>query len=195
MDGNVNGSQIAAEEALRAGVDGFVHMSSSALYGAVDHCPIDNDTPVQPIEIYGRAKLAGENIVRLTLERSGIPLIIIRPRTILGEGRLGIFQILFDWIKDNKNVYVIGSGNVNFQFVHAHDLMDFYMLVLNNGKSNQFNVGTDRFGTLRAGLENLIRKQANLNPGLPKKNRKILKNILGLEVRLLGFILLLHQNR
>ena len=155
-DVNVIGSQIVAEEALRAGVDGFVHMSSSALYGAVDHCPIDNDTPVQPIEIYGRAKLAGENIVRSTLERSGIPLIIIRPRTILGEGRLGIFQILFDWIKENINVYVIGSGDVKFQFVHAHDLMDAYMLAFNQGKSGCYNVGTDKFGTLRQVLENLI---------------------------------------
>jgi len=154
---NVVGSQIAAEEALRAGVDGFIHMSSSALYGAVDNFPIDNDTPKLPVEIYGRAKLAGEKIVRETLDLSSITLIVIRPRTILGEGRLGIFQILFDWIKDNKNVYVIGSGDVNFQFIHAKDLLDFYMIALSYGKNNQYNVGTNRFGTLREGLENLIK--------------------------------------
>ena len=101
---NVNGSQIAAEEALKAGVNGFIHMSSSALYGAVDHFPITDSTKVNPIEIYGKAKLAGEESVSKIFSNSKLPLIIIRPRTILGEGRLGIFQILFDWIKDNKNV-------------------------------------------------------------------------------------------
>ena len=155
-DINVLGTQIAAEEALKTGVQGFIHMSSSALYGAVEKFPINDKTPLNPIEIYGEAKLAGEKIINSTLSNSSMPVIVIRPRTILGEGRLGIFQILFNWIKDNINVYVIGSGDVKFQFVHAHDLMDAYMLAFNQGKSGCYNVGTDKFGTLRQVLENLI---------------------------------------
>ena len=45
---------------------------------------------------------------------------------------------------------------MKFQFVHAHDLMDAYMLALDKGQPGVYNVGTDRFGTLREGLENLI---------------------------------------
>ena len=152
---NVEGSKIAAEAAAKAGVQGFIHMSSSALFGNAN-CPITNETIPKPIEIYGRAKYAGELAVREVFEREKLPLIVIRPRTILGEGRLGIFQILFEWIQENKNVYVIGSGNVQFQFVHALDLMDAYLLALDLGKPGIYNVGTDRFGTLREGLENLI---------------------------------------
>jgi nucleoside-diphosphate-sugar epimerase len=154
---NVDGSRIAAEEALRAGVKVFIHMSSSSLFGAPACYPITEQTPVKPIEIYGRAKLAGELAVKKVFEKGDAPLIVIRPRTILGEGRLGIFQILFEWISENRNVYVIGSGDVKFQFVHAHDLMDAYMLVLDKGQPGVYNVGTDRFGTLRQGLENLIK--------------------------------------
>ncbi len=154
---NVEGSQIAAQEAARAGVQAFVHMSSSAIYGTPDDCPITDSTPLHPIEIYGRAKLAGELAVREEGSRQNIPVIVIRPRTILGEGRLGIFQILFDWISKGKAVYTIGSGRVPFQFVHAHDLMDFYMLALDRGKPGVYNVGTDRYGKLREALENLIR--------------------------------------
>ena len=62
----------------------------------------------------------------------------------------------FYWIKDNKNVYVIGSGNEKFQFVHAHDLMDAYMLAYEIGKPGKYNVGADSFGTLRNALENII---------------------------------------
>lgn len=156
-DVNVNGSRIAAEEAARAKVRAFIHMSSSALYGVPTKCPITNDTPLEPIEIYGRGKKAGEEAVREVLEPAGVPLIVIRPRTILGEGRLGIFQILFEWIQEGRNVYVIGSGNVGFQFVHAHDLMDFYMLALDAGRPGIYNVGTDRFGTLREALETLVK--------------------------------------
>ena len=153
---NVEGSRIAAETAARFGVKAFIHMSSSALFGAPNAFPITAETPPCPVEIYGRAKLAGEQVVRSVLELTAIPLIVIRPRTILGMGRLGIFQILFEWIREGRNVYTIGDGKVGFQFVHAHDLMDFYMLALDAGRPGVYNVGAAEFGTLREGLENLI---------------------------------------
>jgi nucleoside-diphosphate-sugar epimerase len=156
-DVNVNGSRIAAECAVEARVSYFVHMSSSAIFGLPKKCPIDNNTPTEPIEIYGRGKLAGEQTVREICDRAGLPLVVIRPRTILGEGRLGIFQILFEWIEESRGVYVIGDGNIQFQFIHAHDLMDAYMLVINHGRQGAYNVGTDRFGTLRGDMEKLFR--------------------------------------
>jgi nucleoside-diphosphate-sugar epimerase len=153
---NVVGSRIAAEAAVEAGAQAFIHMSSSALFGAPDRVPITAETPLCPVEIYGRAKRAGEEEVRRTIGKTGMPLVVIRPRTILGEGRLGIFQIMFEWIKEGKNVYTIGKGDGGFQFVHAHDLMDMYLLALDAGRPGVYNVGTDRFGTLREAYQRLI---------------------------------------
>lgn len=152
---NVEGSRIAAEQAVTAGVKTFIHMSSSAIFGAPD-CPVTNASPFRPVEIYGRGKLAGELSVRKICDQAKLPLIVIRPRTILGEGRLGIFQILFQWISENRKIYVIGAGNQPFQFVHAHDLMDAYLLAMDAGQPGVYNVGTDRFGTLREALDHVI---------------------------------------
>jgi len=154
---NVDGSRISAEAAAKAKVKAFIHMSSSAIFGVPKEWPINDSTLFAPAEIYGRAKLAGEQVVTSTCARAGLKLIVIRPRTILGEGRLGIFQILFEWIREHRNVYVIGRGDGLFQFVHAHDLMDAYLLALDHGEPGAYNVGTDRFGTLRQALEHLIR--------------------------------------
>jgi nucleoside-diphosphate-sugar epimerase len=153
---NVEGSRIAAQAAARAGVRAFIHMSSSAIFGVPGQCPITEAAPLRPAEVYGRAKLAGELAVRRVCDQAGLPLIVIRPRTILGEGRLGIFQILFEWIRDGRNVYIIGPGDGLFQFVHASDLMDAYLLALDQGQPGAYNVGAERFGSVRQALQNLI---------------------------------------
>lgn len=153
---NVEGSRIAAEAAAHAGVSAFIHMSSSAIFGAPATCPVTETTPYRPLEIYGRGKLAGELAVRETCAKHGLPLIVIRPRTILGEGRLGIFEILFDWIRDNRNIYIMSAGTGGLQFVHAHDLMDFYMLALQRQQPGLYNVGAPEFASLYDDLAALI---------------------------------------
>jgi len=151
---NIEGSRIVAEEAARARVKCFIHMSSSSIFGA-SPCPADNNSPLRPLEAYGKSKLEGEAAVKAVAERTGMKLISVRPRTIIARERLGIFQILFDWIKDDCNIYVIGDGSNKIQFLHADDLIDAYMAVYESGRSGFYNVGTDRFQTLKEDLEGL----------------------------------------
>ncbi|WP_313807421.1 NAD-dependent epimerase/dehydratase family protein [Sphingobium sp.] len=153
---NVKGSRIVAEEALRSGVGAIVHISSTAVYGLPPRGPITADTQPRPIESYGRSKLAGEQVMSELCRKAGMPLITIRPRATLGGGRLGIYQILFDWIAENRRLYIIGDGSNRVQFVHVDDLIDFIMLALSLEKSGIYNVGTDRFGTLAEDLDALI---------------------------------------
>lgn len=148
---NVGGTRTALIAAEAAGVELFVHMSSSAVFGCPDEFPMTNNTPRRPIEIYGAAKKAGEDLVFDASTR--LKTCVIRPRTVIGTGRLGIFQILFDWIRDGANIYVIGSGDVPYQFVHVDDLADASILASLQGITGAYNIGTPEFGTLRGDLE------------------------------------------
>ena len=155
-DVNVEGTRIAANAALDAGVRLFIHMSSSAVFGIPDACPITGDTPPAPVEAYGRAKLAAEQEVQ-GAGRKGLPSLVLRPRTILGPGRLGIFQILFEWIRDNRNIYVVGKGDNPFQFIHVDDLVTAALLGAERETQGVFNIGAERYSTLREDLAATVR--------------------------------------
>ena len=73
----------------------------------------------------------------------------------MGHGRLGIFQILFEWIREGHNVPVFGCGDNVYQFVHADDLAEACILAAARPGSAIYNCGTDRFGTMREVLEHL----------------------------------------
>ncbi len=151
---NAEGSKIVAEEAARANVKYFVHTSSSSIFGKPP-CPCSNESPLTPVDIYGVSKLDAEKEVGKVSEESGMPLIVVRPRTLIATGRLGIFQILFEWIKEGRNVYVIGDGKNIIQFLHADDLISCYMYLCEKEKPGYYNVGTDRYEDLETTLMNL----------------------------------------
>ncbi|HEX4475016.1 MAG TPA: NAD-dependent epimerase/dehydratase family protein [Polyangiaceae bacterium] len=152
---NVEGTHLMLDESLRAKVRKVIAVSSSAIYGIPEKNPVTLETVPHTRESYGAAKLEGENAVREFVER-GLDVSIVRPRTILGHGRLGIFQILFEWVRRGRPVYTLGSGDNRFQFVHADDLVDVCLRAADLPGPATFLAGADRFGTMRQLLEGLV---------------------------------------
>jgi nucleoside-diphosphate-sugar epimerase len=151
---NVTGTEHVLRAAKEAGVGKVVHTSSSAVYGAPRALPVTEDTPLAPAEAYGRAKADAEALC-VRYAAGGLDVSIIRPRTILGHGRLGIFSLLFQWISEGANVPVLGPGDNRYQFVHADDLADACILAGERRGPASYNIGADRFGTMRELLEAL----------------------------------------
>ena len=153
---NVDGTALLLAASAEAGVSKVVHTSSSAVFGVPESNPVLPTTVPQPQEAYGEAKLAAEWAC-LRAAADGLDVSIVRPRTILGHGRLGIFGILFDWIADGADPIVLGDGTNRYQFVHADDLADVCLLAGARSGPSIFNAGTDRFGTMGEALEHLCR--------------------------------------
>lgn len=152
---NYEGTRILLESARDAGVRKIVYTSSSAVFGAPRDGLVTRATLPAPAEEYGRAKLAGEELCRAAAKR-GIDVSIVRPRTILGHGRLGIFQILFEWVFQGKDVPVFNGGHNRYQFVHADDLADACIAAAERPGLGVYNVGAGSVGTIRELLEALI---------------------------------------
>jgi nucleoside-diphosphate-sugar epimerase len=153
---NVGGARNVLAAALAARVAKTVIVSSSAVFGVPARNPVDQTVLPRPREAYGEAKLRAERIAEGFVDR-GLDVTIIRPRTILGHDRLGIFQVLFELVRRGRAVYVLGRGDNRYQFVHADDLADACIRAGEHLGPAVFNVGAERFGTMREALEALVR--------------------------------------
>jgi nucleoside-diphosphate-sugar epimerase len=152
---NVVGSADLLVAARDAGVAKVVHTSSSAVFGIPESNPVTEGTPCRPLEPYGRAKLEAEVLCREAVG-AGLDVTIIRPRTILGHGRLGIMAVLFDFVADGAPVYVLGDGDNRYQFVHASDLADACLRAAEREGPSVYNVGATEFGSMRETLQALV---------------------------------------
>ncbi len=151
---NVGGTENLLQAALAAKLRKVICVSSSAVFGAPKSNPVTEETLPAPGEAYGHAKLQGEHLCHAYASR-GLDVTIIRPRTIMGHGRLGIFQILFEWIREGHNVPVLGRGDNTYQFVHADDLAEACILAAARPGATVYNCGAAKFSTMRETLEQL----------------------------------------
>ncbi len=152
---NVVGTANVLLAARDAGVDKVVHTSSSAVFGIPTTNPVTEDSECRPLEAYGRAKLEAELVCR-DAAAAGLDVTIIRPRTILGHGRLGIMAVLFEFVADGAPVFVLGRGDNRYQFVHASDLADACLRAAERPGSTIYNIGAAEFGTMRETLQALV---------------------------------------
>jgi nucleoside-diphosphate-sugar epimerase len=152
---NVVGTAGLLVAARDAGVTKVVHTSSSAVFGIPEANPVTEESPCRPLEAYGRAKLEAELLCREAVS-SGLDVTIIRPRTILGHGRLGIMAVLFEFVADGAPVFVLGDGANRYQFVHAADLADACLRAAARDGPAVYNVGAMEFGTMRETLQALV---------------------------------------
>ncbi len=88
---NVDGARNLAEECAGAGVQRFVHFSSTAAMGLVRQPVVDETTPPQPRTPYQRSKLASEEAVLAVWRERGLPVVIVRPCMVYGPGGRGEF--------------------------------------------------------------------------------------------------------
>jgi nucleoside-diphosphate-sugar epimerase len=154
---NVQGTRTVLEEAFRAGVERVAHVSSTAVYGVPIKHPIEEDDPLIGVGPYGESKIEAERIC-LEFREKGHIVPIIRPKTFIGPARLGVFQILYDWVESGARIPMIGSGRNRYQLLEVSDLCEAYWLVctVDPAQANDtFNIGAERFQTVREDLQAL----------------------------------------
>lgn len=148
---DIDGSRNVIESAHAHGVERFVHISSTAVYGIPDHHPLFEDDKLDGVGPYGESKIAAEEVC-FDYRDKGMIVPVIRPKSFIGPERLGVFALLYDWAYTGHHFPVLGSGDNRYQLLDVEDLCAaIYLTATLDGEvcNDTFNIGATDFTTFK----------------------------------------------
>lgn len=179
---NVEGTNNLLGAALKHKVKHFIYISSTAVYGIPKKHPVYEKDPLIGVGPYGESKIEAEKLCN-SYRKRGLVVTIVRPKTFIGTHRLGVFEILFDWVKDGKRIPVLGSGNNRYQLLDVGDLVEAIYRLIQTGKraNTAYNIGAKQFGTVKEDLQALFRYARSGSRIIPTPAPLVKKTLFILE--------------
>lgn len=126
---NATGTLNMCQAALETGVERFVYVSSSEVYGTARTVPMSEDHPLTPTTPYGASKLAGEAYARSYYLAFALPTVIVRPFNTYGprEHLQGVYgEVIPRFVLRVMNglaPIIFGDGQQTRDFTHVSDIV------------------------------------------------------------------------
>lgn len=172
----VNGSRNLLDFANACAAERFLFISSGAVYGPqpsyLQQIPEDwhgMPDPLNPVNVYGIAKRAAENLCALYGRTHGLQTVIARCFAFVGEDLpLDAHFAIGNFIRDalqHDQIVVKGDGKPLRSYLDQRDLAEWLLTLLQKGKSGlAYNVGSDQALSI-AEIAHLVRDI--VSPGKP----------------------------
>lgn len=142
-------------------VNRFVYASSSMIYGNFEYSPCDENHKREPIDIYGGAKLASENMIQTYNRRFGLEYAIIRPSAVYGPTDVNrrVSQIFLENAIRGIPITLHNGGKSKLDFTYVEDTAKgFYLSIIEEkAKNNIFNI-TAGEGKSLLDFSNILKK-------------------------------------
>lgn len=161
---NTDASKKMFEKALENNVKRIIFFSTVSVYKQSNEI-ITTNSIKEPNTAYGKSKLEAENIANKLYRERQLPITIIEPVTVYGEGDVGNFRKIENLIK--KGICIrFGKGENKKTVIYYKDLIKMVMQIAND----EATIGK----TIICGTEVLTLNQ--INRALIKKvNKKVCK--------------------
>lgn len=164
---NARGAENILGAALGKGCRRCLMFSTDMVYGKPLYLPVDAAHPQNPFGPYGRSKKECERICRVFRGR-GMDITVMRPRMIIGPGRLGVLVKLFRLIDMGLPVPTVGSGRNRYQMISVFDCVSAVLRAIDKGLPNkEYNLGSENPPAVRDLLKGLIRHARSRSPVVP----------------------------
>jgi len=114
-----------------------IYFSSSMAYGNFDSDEVTEETPCNPLGIYGTLKYSGELIVRAYHRVFDIPYTIIRPSALYGERCVSrrVGQIFIENAVQGLDIAIKGDGSDRLDFTYIDDLIQGVTRIIENDRA------------------------------------------------------------
>lgn len=155
IDANVGGTRALLELARSQPVRGFLHLSSSEVYGdpAPDAVPTREDYPGRvsftgPRACYDESKRLGETLCVLYHRLHDVPVRVVRPFNVYGPGqRLDDRRIVPDLMRAalaREPIVLLSDGRATRSFCYVRDFVRGLLRVWVRGAAGEaYNLGND----------------------------------------------------
>ena len=163
-DVNVNGALSLSHAMRQCGVRRLVFSSTCAVYGMPERMPIEETAPTQPVNVYGRTKLAAENLFSDLARAGELDVVMLRYFNASGadrDGEIGeahdpeshLIPLAIQAALDQGTPlsvfgtdYATPDGTCLRDYIHVEDLADAHLKALKLLESKPgahvFNLGT-----------------------------------------------------
>lgn len=128
----------------RGNLEHFIYFSSSMVYGNFASGMVSEESPCEPLGIYGALKFAGEKLTIAYHQVFDLPYTIIRPSALYGERCVSrrVGQIFIENAMRGLDIKISGDGSDRLDFTYVDDLVNGVIKVLENenSKNQIFNL-------------------------------------------------------
>lgn len=165
---NVLASQYIITECLKNNSK-FIFASSAAVYGQ-DKTEIKTENlETVPISPYGISKLNVEQLCSIYQNEKNLDFACFRnfnvygPRQDLNSAYAAVIPSFIDLALSGKNLSVYGDGEQTRDFIYVQDVVDAYMLALEEDISGIYNLGNNEIKSIKSlGVDIISKINQNL---------------------------------
>ena len=182
---NVEGSLNIQRSAIKNNVENLIFTSTFSLFEKNYDYLISESEPISCKNYYGITKSEVEKLLLDT--HSELNISIFRCPIIVDKSRAHRLGVLFEFLKDNCTLWILGDGSNKLQFVSASDLFIAIEKSLILKGKQVYNIGCEKVETMKETFEYLINKT-----GSKSKIRHFNKNIGLLILKMLSFLRLIN---
>lgn len=141
--------------------------SSSTVYGLAKKIPTPENSPLEPISLYGATKLACEALISAYCNTFDLKSVIFRLANVIGPR--SSHGVIFDFVnklrKNQKELEILGDGKQKKSYIYIDDCIDAMLIGARKSSKNFeiFNIGSEEWITVKE-IAEIVCKKMNLKP-------------------------------
>jgi len=127
----------ALDYARGGNVEQFIYFSSSMVYGDFPGSTVTEESPCEPLGIYGALKFSGEKLVIAYQQVFGLPYTIVRPSALYGPRCVSrrVVQVFIESALRGEDIVIEGDGSDKLDFTYIDDVVGGLLRVMTHDKA------------------------------------------------------------